>query len=210
MHLDICRPSYGQRKGRGSNWQFDSRPLKVGNRPLPEVRIESSIRRWKDLDEGYKFGSDLVAIRLRSQELRAPKVPGLHPGRFRDNFGTPFRESWEFVPFGCSPHGASQGEPLAGRGATAPSVIREIEEVHGREQVPRDGGLALSKDVTMKPLGPKGPLNIKLLILTPILSRGPNGLPGGHANLGSGFPGLEEDSLQGVLTVEVLTAPFGP
>ncbi len=140
--------------------------------------------------------------------------PGTPPGtisrQFRDNFGTPFRESWEFVPFGCSPHGASQGEPLAGRGATAPSVIREIEEVHGREQVPRDGGLALSKDVTMKPLGPKGPLNIKLLILTPILSRGPNGLPGGHANLGSGFPGLEEDSLQGVLTVEVLTAPFGP
>ncbi|CAK9198029.1 unnamed protein product, partial [Sphagnum troendelagicum] len=35
-HLDICRPSYGQKKGRESNWQFDSRPLKVGNRPLPE------------------------------------------------------------------------------------------------------------------------------------------------------------------------------
>ncbi len=101
-----------------------------------------------------------------------------------------------------------QGEPLARRGATAPSVIREIEEVQGREQVPRDGGLTLSKDVTMEPLGPKGPLNIKLLILIPILSRGPNGLPGGHANLDSGFPGLEEDSLQGVLTVEVLTAPF--
>ncbi len=52
-----------------SNWQFDSRPLKVGNRPLPDLRIESAIRRWKDLDEGYKFGSDLVAIRLRSREL---------------------------------------------------------------------------------------------------------------------------------------------
>jgi hypothetical protein len=23
-HLDICRPSYGQKKGRESNWQFDS------------------------------------------------------------------------------------------------------------------------------------------------------------------------------------------
>jgi hypothetical protein len=43
--------------------------LKVGNRPLPEVRIGSAIRRWKDLDEGYKFGSDLVAIRARSREL---------------------------------------------------------------------------------------------------------------------------------------------
>jgi hypothetical protein len=68
-HLDICRPSYGKKKGRESNWQFDSRPLKVGNRPLPEVRIGSTIRRWKDLDKGYKFGSDLVAIRSRSWEL---------------------------------------------------------------------------------------------------------------------------------------------
>jgi len=37
---DICSPSYGQKKGRESNWQFDSRPLKVGNRPLPDVRFE--------------------------------------------------------------------------------------------------------------------------------------------------------------------------
>ncbi len=33
-HLDIWNTSYGQKKGRESNWQFDSRPLKVGNRPL--------------------------------------------------------------------------------------------------------------------------------------------------------------------------------
>jgi hypothetical protein len=79
-HLDICSPSYGQKKGRESNWQFDSRPLKVGNRPLPDLRIESAICRWKDLDKGYKFGLDLVAIRLRSRELWAPKVPGLQPG----------------------------------------------------------------------------------------------------------------------------------
>ncbi len=64
-HLDICSPSYGQKKGR----EFDSRPLKVRNRPLPDLRIESAIRRWKDLDEGYKFGLDLVAIRLCNREL---------------------------------------------------------------------------------------------------------------------------------------------
>jgi hypothetical protein len=68
-HLDICSPSYGQKKGRESNCQFDSRPLKVGNRPFSDLLIESAIRRWKDLDEGYKFGLDLVAIRLRSREL---------------------------------------------------------------------------------------------------------------------------------------------
>jgi hypothetical protein len=51
-HLDICSSSYGQKKGRESNCQFDSRPLKFGNRPLPDLRIKSAIRRWKDLDEG--------------------------------------------------------------------------------------------------------------------------------------------------------------
>jgi hypothetical protein len=84
-HLNICSPSYGQKKGRESNWQFDSRPLKVGNPPLPDLRIESAIRRWKDLDKGYKFGLNLVAIRLCSRELWAPKVPGLHPRQFRDS-----------------------------------------------------------------------------------------------------------------------------
>jgi hypothetical protein len=49
--------------------QFDSRPLKVENRPFPDLRTESATWRWKDLDEGYKFGLDLVAIRLGSREL---------------------------------------------------------------------------------------------------------------------------------------------
>jgi hypothetical protein len=106
-HLDICSPSYGQKKDRESNWQSDSRPLKVGNRPLPNLRIESEIRRWKDLDEGYKFGLDLVAIRLCSRELWAPKVPGLHPRQFRDNFGTPTWESQEKVTFGRGCRGKS-------------------------------------------------------------------------------------------------------
>jgi hypothetical protein len=110
-HLNICSPSYGQKKGREVYWQFDSRPLKVGNRPLPDLRIESAIGRWKDLDAGYKFCSDLVAIRLCSRELWAPKVLGLHPGQFRDNFGTPTRESRESrekVTFGRGCRGESQ------------------------------------------------------------------------------------------------------
>jgi hypothetical protein len=53
---DICSSSYGQKKGRKSNWQFDSRPLKVRNRPIPDVRFESATWRWKDFDEGYDFG----------------------------------------------------------------------------------------------------------------------------------------------------------
>jgi len=65
-HSDICSPSYGQKKGQKSNWQFDSRPLKVG-RPLPDVRIESATWRWKDLNEGYNFGLNLVAIGRHSR-----------------------------------------------------------------------------------------------------------------------------------------------
>jgi hypothetical protein len=29
-HLDICSTRYRKKKGRESNWQFDSQPLKVG------------------------------------------------------------------------------------------------------------------------------------------------------------------------------------
>jgi hypothetical protein len=85
-HLDICSPSYGQKKGRESNWQFDAQPLKVGNRPVPDVRSGSATRRWKDFDEGYKIGSDLVPIGGRGEELWSSKVPGLQPGHIRDNF----------------------------------------------------------------------------------------------------------------------------
>ncbi len=68
-HLNICSPSYGQKKGRESNWQFDSRPLKVGNRPLPNVCRRSTTRHWKTLEESYNFGSNLTPIGGRSQEL---------------------------------------------------------------------------------------------------------------------------------------------
>jgi hypothetical protein len=122
--LDIYSPSYGQKKGRESNWQFDSRPLKVRNRPLPDVRIESATWHWKDLDEGYNFGLDLVTIRLGSLELRAPKVPGLQPGQFRDNFGTPTWESREKEPFGCSLGSETQRILYGGRWWLSPSPGR--------------------------------------------------------------------------------------
>jgi hypothetical protein len=79
------QPKLWAKKGRESNWQFDSRPLKVGNRPLPEVRFERATWRWKDLDEGYNFGLDLVAIQLCSWELWRFKVLEVPPGQFRDS-----------------------------------------------------------------------------------------------------------------------------
>jgi hypothetical protein len=93
-HLNICSPSYGQKKGRESNWQFDSRPLKVGNRPLPDIIIGSATWRWKALKESYNFGLDLILIRLGGQEIWAPKVLGLQPGQFRVyNLGVPGKKA---------------------------------------------------------------------------------------------------------------------
>jgi hypothetical protein len=74
-HSDICNISYGQKKGRESNCQFDSRPLKVGNRPFPDVRFESATWRWKALDESYNFALDHIAIGGLLAKLWGSKVP---------------------------------------------------------------------------------------------------------------------------------------
>jgi hypothetical protein len=79
-HLDIYSPSYGQKKGRESNCQFDCRPLKVGNRPLPNVRWQCATWSWKALEESYNFGSYLVPIQARGEKLWMPKVLGVQTG----------------------------------------------------------------------------------------------------------------------------------
>jgi hypothetical protein len=79
------QPKLWAKEGPGQFRQFDSRPLKVGNRCLPDILIRSAIRRWKDLDEGYNFGLDLVAIQICSRELWRFKVPGVPLGQFRDS-----------------------------------------------------------------------------------------------------------------------------
>jgi hypothetical protein len=76
-HLDICSTSYGKKKGRESNWQFDSRPLKVGNRPDPSVFRWSATHCWKALKEIYKFASNLIPIGGSSKELWVRKVQGV-------------------------------------------------------------------------------------------------------------------------------------
>jgi hypothetical protein len=91
-HLDICSTSYGRKKGRESNWQFDSQPQKVGNRPDPGVCKWSATHRWKAIEESYKFALDLISIQGLSRELGTPKVPGVQN---RDSFKTPPWESQE-------------------------------------------------------------------------------------------------------------------
>jgi hypothetical protein len=93
-NLDIYSPSYGQKKGRESNWQFDSRPLKVGNRPLPDVCSESATGRWKALEESYNFGSNLVPIQVRGEKLWTPNVPGVQTGTVSGlHLGSPGKKS---------------------------------------------------------------------------------------------------------------------
>ncbi len=50
-HLDIWNTSYGQKKGRESNWQFDSQPLKVGNWPDFFACKWHARYRWKAFDD---------------------------------------------------------------------------------------------------------------------------------------------------------------
>jgi hypothetical protein len=73
-HLDIWNTSYGQKKGRESNWQFDSWPLKVGKRPDSLAFRQHVTYRWKALDEGYNFAIDLIAIEGLHRKLCALKV----------------------------------------------------------------------------------------------------------------------------------------
>jgi hypothetical protein len=108
-HLDICNPSYGQKKGRESNWQFDSRPLKVGNRPLPDLQVRHGVGKISTR------ATTLVQTSSRSDSaVRSYELPKSRDSNW-DNFGTPTWESREKEPFGCSPRGALQRILYGGR-----------------------------------------------------------------------------------------------
>jgi hypothetical protein len=79
-HLDIFSTSYVQKKGRESNWQFDSRPLKVKNQLDPGVCRGSVTHRWKALKESYKFALDLVPIGGLRKKLRPCEILGVQTG----------------------------------------------------------------------------------------------------------------------------------
>jgi hypothetical protein len=73
-HLNVCDTSYDKKKGRESNWQFDSQPRKVGNRPKFRACRWYATHHWKALDERYNFTLDLVLIRCLSRKLQPRKV----------------------------------------------------------------------------------------------------------------------------------------
>ncbi len=76
-HLEIYSTSYGKKKGHESNWQFDSWPLEVGNRPDLDACRWSATHCFKALEESYKFTLDLSPIGGLSKELWPRKVPGV-------------------------------------------------------------------------------------------------------------------------------------
>jgi hypothetical protein len=76
-HLDIWNASYRQKKGRESNWQFDFRPLKVGNHPDFLMFRCHATYCWKDLYDGYNFAADIISIRGFHTKIWAPKVMGV-------------------------------------------------------------------------------------------------------------------------------------
>ncbi|CAK9237071.1 unnamed protein product [Sphagnum troendelagicum] len=58
--------------------------------------------------------------------------------------------------------------------------------------------------MAVKPLSPKGLFNANLMLMLPTLTMRSDGPPSGHANLGSGLLRLEENSLKGVMAVEMI------
>ncbi len=101
-HLDTSNTSYGQKKGRESNWQSNSRPLKVMNHPnLLAFRWRATYH-WKDLDKGYNFALNLITIRGLQTKLWAPKVAKVPTLGI---LGFPLGSSRTKMPFGCWPHG---------------------------------------------------------------------------------------------------------
>jgi hypothetical protein len=79
-YLDIWNTSYGQKKSRESNRQFDSRPLKVKNHPDFLVCRWRATYHWKALDKGYNFALDLISIGGLHAKLRESQM-----WKFRDS-----------------------------------------------------------------------------------------------------------------------------
>jgi hypothetical protein len=101
-YLNIWNTIYGQKTGRESNCQFDSRPEKVRNRPDLLSWRQRATYRWKALDESYNFALDRTSIRGLLAKLWGSKVAGVSVGAIsRLPFGNLGREK----PFGCGPRG---------------------------------------------------------------------------------------------------------
>jgi hypothetical protein len=100
------------KEGPKSNWQFDSRPEKVGNRPDLLSCKQRATYRWKALDKGYNFSLDRTSIQGLFAKLWGFKVSGVVVGAISGlPRGSPGREK----PFRCRPRGEVQSILYGGR-----------------------------------------------------------------------------------------------
>jgi hypothetical protein len=85
-HLDINSPSYGQKKGRESNWHFDSWPLKVMNRDLFPT-FAAGVRHGvgKLLTRATTLVQTSSWFELGARSYERPKSRESKPGQFRDS-----------------------------------------------------------------------------------------------------------------------------
>jgi hypothetical protein len=116
-HLDICNTSYGKKKGRESNCQFDSLPRKVGNRPKlvhasgVRTSLESSQQELK------------LCIRPHPDQRleRGIIVPQSCESPNLGSFRIPPWESRDKKPFGCKCRREAQRILYRGRWWLPPS-----------------------------------------------------------------------------------------
>jgi len=105
-HLDICNTSYGKKKGRELNWQFDSRPQKVENRPDPSVCRWNATHYWQHTIRKLSTRATSL-LQTSSQSKVWAKIYELtkswesKPGQFRDSsLRVPGQKAiWMWVPW---------------------------------------------------------------------------------------------------------------
>jgi len=99
IHLDIWNTSYGQKKGRESNCQFDSRLQKVRNRPDLLGHKGRATFRWKALDKSYNFTLNCIVIWGLLTKLWGSKVAGVPFGanRREKSFRCRFCGQWQSI-----------------------------------------------------------------------------------------------------------------
>ncbi len=76
-HLRTYNTSYGQKKGRESNYQFDSRPLKAKIHPDSLACKWRATYHWKTLNKGYNFALNLTSIKGMHIKLWASRIVGV-------------------------------------------------------------------------------------------------------------------------------------
>jgi hypothetical protein len=113
-HLDIWNTSYGQKKGRKSNWQFE----KLG------IAMISSCASGVQHTVGKISTKTTTFHQTSSQsevftEITGPQSCGIP--NF-ENFRTPIWESQDKMPFKCRPRGEAQNILLGGRWWFPPSL----------------------------------------------------------------------------------------